>query len=239
MARYIKDSTLEKMIQKQIKSWEKSKKSLGREPEKPRPFITISRQYGCNATSIAIVIAEELNRYEKIDQWHAYDKDIIDKIVEDHNISENLIETIDTKKREEISELLRTMLTDFPPQVTIYKKIVKTIRSLSIHGRVIIIGRAGVVITRGLKYGLHVRFIAPLPFRIKKIMDINKIRNKHKVEKLIERKDKERHDFLTQYVRFDAADPASYDLTINISRFTEKEIAEIILRTMKAKGFLK
>ena len=239
MARYIKASTLEKMIQKQIKSWEKSKKSLEREPEKPRPFITISRQYGCNATPIAHAIAAELNRYEKIDQWHAYDKDIIDKIVEDHNISQNLIETIDTKKREEMSELMRTMLTDFPPQVIIYKKIVKTIRSLSIHGRVIIIGRAGVVITRGLRYGLHVRFIAPLSYRIKKIMEINKIRNKLKAEKLIERKDKERHDFLTQYVRFNAYDPASYDLTINISRFTEKEIAEIILRTMKAKGFLK
>jgi cytidylate kinase len=70
-------------------------------------------------------------------------------------------------------------------------------------------------------------------------MEINKIRDKLKAEKIIERKDKERHDFLTQYVRFNAYDPASYDLTINISRFTEKEIAEIILRTMKAKSFLK
>ena len=235
---YIKESTLEKMIIKQIKFWKNSKNTLKKEPEKPKPFITISRQYGCNASSIAYTIAEELNRNESTDQWRVYDKDIIDKIVEDHNIAESLIETIDTKKRKEISELLRTMLTDYPPQVSVYKKLVKTIQSLSVHGRAIIVGRAGVVITRGLKYGIHVRFIAPLSYRTKQIMKINNMRNKLKAEKLIETKDKERHDFLTQYVRFDAYNPASYDLTINISRFSQKEIAGIVLSAVQSKGFL-
>ncbi len=235
---YIKESTLDRMIQKQIKYWESYRKILEKEPEKPRPFLTISRSYGCNALEIAAKIAHELNRYEKTDQWNVYDKELIDKIVEDHKISQKLIQTIDTKKRAEMNELLRTMITDYPPQVTVYKKLVQTIRSLSIHGRAIIVGRAGAVITRDLKYGMHIKLVAPISYRTKQIMELNKIRDKFRAEKLVLKKDRERHDFLTQYVRFQAYNPESYDLTINVSRFSDNEISAIIIGAMKAKKLL-
>ena len=234
----IKDSTIEKMIRKQVKYWEDSKRVEEEKKETPKPFITISREYGCNASSIGLAIAEKLNAIENTDQWTCYNKELIDKIVQDHDISEKLIETIDTKKREEMSELLRTMLTDYPPQVTVYKKLATTIRGLSIHGRAIFVGRAGVVITRGLKYGTHVRFTAPLSYRVHKVMELNGIKNKLEAEKIVEQKDSERHHFMTQYVKFEANNPASYDVTINVSRFSEQEIAGIIIGTIKARKFI-
>lgn len=236
---YIKGSTLEKMIQKQVKYWEDYKKPGEGRPDEPRPFITISREYGCSITPFSQLLAQKLNEYEKTEHWQAYDKNLIDQIIKDTGVSDKLIETIDTKKREEMTELMRSFLTDYPPQVTVYKQLVKTVRSLSILGRAIIVGRAGVVITRGLKFGVHLRFIAPLPYRVKKIMELNSIKDKLEAEKLVEKKDRERHDFLTQYIRFHANNPASYDITINMSRFTDEEMAEMVISLLKAKKYLK
>jgi len=238
MSRYIKGSALEKSIQKQLKLWETQKARLV-EKQEPRPFITISREYGCNAAAIADTLAEALNKYEDIDIWKSYDKELIDKICEDHNIEETLCETIDTRRREEIGEFWRTILTDYPPQVSVYQKLVQTIRSLSIHGRSIIIGRAGVMITRSLRYGVHIKLVAPLAYRIQKTMETAGIKDRLDAEKLVERKDRERHDFLTQYLKFDAKNPSSYDITFNVSRITPEEISQSIICILKSKEFIK
>jgi hypothetical protein len=99
MSSYIKPSTLEKAILKQVKVWEKAKKIIEKS-EVPRPFITISREYGCGASEVAAALAEELNKHEGTDAWQAYDKEVLNKIIENHNVSEKLLETIDTRRRE-------------------------------------------------------------------------------------------------------------------------------------------
>ena len=235
---YIKGSTLEKMIQKQVMYWENYKKADDAKTEIPRPFITISREYGCAITPFSRLLAEKLNEHDNGESWQAYDKNLIDEIVKDTGISEKLIETIDTKKREEMTELMRGFLTDYPPQVTAYKQLVKTVRGLCIHGRAIIVGRAGVVITRGLKYGVHLRFVAPQSFRIKRMMELASIKDKLEAEKLVEKKDRERHDFLTQYIRFESNDPSAYDITINMAKFSDEEMADAVMGILKAKGYI-
>lgn len=233
----IKETTLERWIQNQMKVWESEKNVIEKE-EKPRPFITISRQYGCFARDIAETLAKSLNELQNTDKWITYDKNLINKIEEKYNISEKIVETIDTKRREEMSELWRTMLSDLPPQVAVFQKLASTIRTLAIHGNAILVGRGSVVITRGLRYGLHVRFVAPLQYRIQKVMQIHKIKDRLTAEKLIEDKDKQRHEFMTQYIKFDAYDPASYDLTFNIAQFTPDQIASIVIAALKSRKLI-
>jgi len=237
MSNPIKESTLERWIQNQMKVWESEKKVIEKE-DLPRPFITISRQYGCFASDIAEAIAKSLNELHHTDKWITYDKNLINKIEEQYNISEKIVETIDTKKREEMSELWRTMLSDLPPQAAVYKKLANTIRALAIHGNAILVGRGSVIITKGLRFGLHLRLVAPLQYRIQKVMEIQKIKDRLTAEKLIEEKDKQRHEFMTQYIKFDAYDPASYDLTFNIAQFTPDQIAHIVIAALKARKLI-
>jgi cytidylate kinase len=237
MSNPIKESTLERWIQNQMKVWEAEKKVIETE-DIPRPFITISRQYGCFANDIAEAIAKSLNDLQHTDKWITYDKNLINKIEEQYNISEKIVETIDTKKREEMSELWRTMLSDLPPQAAVFQKLACTIRSLAIHGNAILVGRGSVIITKGLRFGLHLRFVAPLQYRIHKVMEIQKIKDRLAAEKLIEEKDKQRHEFMTQYIKFDAYDPASYDLTFNIAQFTPEQIAAIVIAALKARKLI-
>ena len=238
MSSYIKPSTLEKAILKQVKVWEKSKKIIEKS-EVPRPFITISREYGCGASEVAAALAEELNKHEGTDAWQAYDKEVLNKIIENHNVSEKLLETIDTRRREEISEFWRSVITDYPPQVSVYQKLTRTVRTLAIHGHSIIVGRAGVIITRNMRYGVHMRFVAPLSYRIQKIMETKKIKDRLEAERFVEKMDRERHDFMTQYLKFDARNATSYDVTINVARVSTKEIAQIVLCILRSKGFIK
>ena len=51
--------------------------------------------------------------------------------------------------------------------------------------------------------------------------------------------DRERHDFMTQYLKFDARNATSYDVTINVARVSTKEIAQIVLCILRSKGFIK
>lgn len=237
MSNPIKESTLERWIQNQMKVWESEKKIIENQ-ELPRPFITISRQYGCFANNIADAIAKSLNELQHVDKWITYDKNLINKIEEQYNISEKIVETIDTKKREEMSELWRTMLSDLPPQAAVFQKLANTTRALAIHGNAILVGRGSVIITKGLRFGLHLRFVAPLQYRIQKVMEIHKIKDRLTAEKLIEEKDKQRHEFMTQYIKFDAYDPASYDLTCNIAQFTPDQIAQIVIAALKARKLI-
>ncbi|HPK45603.1 MAG TPA: cytidylate kinase family protein, partial [Spirochaetota bacterium] len=71
------------------------------------------------------------------------------------------------------------------------------------------------------------RFVAPLQYRIQKVMEYQKIKDRLAAEKLIEEKDKQRHEFMTQYIKFNAYDPASYDITINVAQFTKEQVARI------------
>ncbi|MCP4136233.1 MAG: cytidylate kinase-like family protein [bacterium] len=236
--KHIKSFNLEKWIHNQVQVWEFAK-SVQEKEEEPMPFITISREYGCVAGGVVTAIAEALNKYEETDVWFGYDKELLHKIVDDYEVNEKLLETIDTKVRAEMNELMMNMLTDYPPQVSAYKKLIRTVRTLAMQGRKIILGRAGVVITRDMKYGLHVRLIASQTYRLHKIMEEHNIKDRLEAEKLVKKKDKERHEFLTQYIKFDASNPSSYHLTINVEKFSKEEIAEIVISALKAKKFIK
>ena len=229
---------LEKWINNQIQLWEESKKEAIEKKDAPLPFITISREYGCNVNPIVMALAEALNQYEGSTLWHGYDKDLLQKIHDDHEVHEKLLQTLETKKREEMTELMRSMLTDYPPQVSAHLQLIKTVRTLAIQGRKIIVGRAGAVITRDMSHGLHLRMIASMPYRVGKIMEIKNIRDRLEAEKLIKEQDETRHSFMTQYVKFEAKNPASYDLNINIERFSQDEIVALVIGALKAKHLI-
>lgn len=235
--KHIMSFNLETWIKNQIQIWEDSKKEIVNQTE-PKPFITISREYGCTINPTVLALTEALNDLEEDKEWHAYDKDLLSKIHEDREVNEMLLQTIDTEKRNEMTELMRNMLTDYPPQVSAHIELIKTIRTLAIQGRKIFVGRAGVVITRDMKEGLHLRMIAPLNYRINRVMEMQGIKDRHEAEKLVKKQDVTRHEFMTQYVKFDAHNPASYDLTVNVERFSSEEIVELVIGALKAKNLI-
>ena len=62
-----------------------------RKGEKKLPFITISREYGCEGYPVAEALQDKLTKMtDDTYPWAVFDKQVISKIAEEHNLSENL-----------------------------------------------------------------------------------------------------------------------------------------------------
>lgn len=144
-----------KNIEKQARYWEERKDKvnvplmlkdqlyLESLAEKPAPpFVTISREYGACGYSVAEKLAEILNTQKKITPpWAAYDKNILEKLMDEMGMNTALINTLTDHARASLTEVFQTAFSKFPPQVAVYKKLVEKILLLVENGNVIIVGR--------------------------------------------------------------------------------------------------
>jgi cytidylate kinase len=191
------------------------------------PFITISRQFGCGAFPLAEAIADQLMKDNPGVHWAVYDRELIRKIAEDNKLSEEVVSTLGKKKQSEFDETVLSLLSRFTPELKVYKSTVSTIRALAAHGNVIIIGRGGAILTKDMPGGLHLRLIAPLEWRVERVMKIFEM-GKSEAKKYIVKMDAEREAYIKKYLNVNVADPLNYQLIFNnASLETEKMVKAV------------
>jgi cytidylate kinase len=133
-------------------------------PPQAVPFVTISREAGAGGTSLGDRLAVLLNERDRCEPvWQSFDRELIEKVAADHNISTKLIDLIESRPHTWLDELLEHGPAS---EFGIHQRVAKTIRALAQVGRTIIVGRGGMFITHGMPGGVHVRLIAPLIRRI-------------------------------------------------------------------------
>ncbi len=230
----------ERQIYNQIEYWQRQKPQSGTdEPldkENQFPFITISREYGCGGFEVADIVVRELNHaYKQNPIWGAYDKQILDRISHDMGITEALAETLTGSARRKMTELFQTSFSKFPPQVAVYRKLAEVVRMLAINGHVVIVGRAGNAITKDMPYGMHVRVVAPMEWKVERLVQLNSI-SKQKARELIKEKTEDREGYLKQFVQFDPRNSHNYDLIINNAHYSIENTAMMIIEALKLKG---
>ncbi len=232
-------SSMEKYIQAQVKYWQSQKEKI-KEPETKslHQFITISREYGCSGFEIGKEIIETINKTNTLETpWAVYDKQVLDRVMEDMGLSSSLTKSLTDDALNSLTNLLQTSFTKFPPQVAVYRKLAETIRLLAAYGRVVIVGRAGNVITRGMKGGYHVKIIASMDYKASNVMRFKNLSRKD-AERVVEENTERRVNYIKEFVNFDVNDPHNYDLIINASKHANAEIANIIIEGIKLKGQL-
>jgi cytidylate kinase len=178
-----------------------------------------------------------LNREGRNNTWAAYDKALIEKLMDNTGLSSSLIETLTTNARNHLTNFFQTTFSKFPPQVAVYLKLAETIRVLATNGNVVIVGRAGNSITREMHGGYHVRLVAPMDWRAERMGGILSVQKKE-AEKIIRKKNDERMKFISEYVKFDLEDPHNYDMVLDNSRHSSDEAAGIIVNAMKTRGLI-
>ena len=158
---------VEARIGAHVHAWEKTK-ALGRpRPQETFPFITISREYGCDALPLAEHLVHTLNeRCRPLYPWVTYDRDVIDKVADEMHLSREIVESIDGHRRNEMSELFDSILNRKVDESLVFRKICQVVRALATHGHAVLVGRGSYLVTQDLKTGLHVRLVAPRPWRI-------------------------------------------------------------------------
>ncbi len=219
-----------------VSQWEKEirQRSPG---EAPRPFVTISRQYGCMALELGMRLAGRLNEHRGPSDplWTVYDREIVERIADDLHISQRLIELLTEHSRARLTEYLDTCFKKRPTKDTIVHKMVHTVRGLCEKGHSIIIGRGGGIIGAGAASGFHVRVVAPAEWRTHHVAELYEISHEE-ADKRVRIIDKERERFTMELFGRDVADPDLYDIIINESRFTMDQMVSLIVAAMQMRG---
>lgn len=233
-------NSLEKYIYAQVTYWKQQKDQLATVEKSNRlPFITISREYGCGGYDIAQKLAEIFNDEMMLTPaWAAYNRKILDKVMDDMGLSSSLTETLTSTARSGLTNLLQTSFSTFPAQVSVHHKLAETIALLALNGNVIVVGRGSNIITRSIKNGYNIRLVAPLNWRAERIVEKMNL-SKQDAMKLIIEKTRQRETYLKEYLKFDVADPHNYHLIINNAEHTVDQASRIIIESMKIKGLLK
>ena len=207
-----------------------------KEPTGTGPYLTLSRETGCNATRLATKLVKTFRKNGQY--WHFVNKEILDKSAEKLHLDRRRLEhEFLLSKSNMMDDIIKAMsLRYFKNDKKIRETISEIIRYEAQKGHAIIVGRAGVVSTQGIPNGLNIRLVAPLQWRIRSLVK-RKMFSEEEARKYIDEMDKKRNFFLEQF----SGKPVSeiyFDLIINIAAFSEQEVIQIILNTMETKGIL-
>ena len=135
----------------------------------------------------------------------------------------------------EIQDTLNYLIDQQTPQYAVYKRIFKIMWGLASIGKVILVGRASVCLTKKLGNGIHVRLVASEASRIKHTMQAYKLAAQAAKKKMLEL-DKEREKLAKVFFNQDLRNPELYDFVFNTDQVTMDDIATTIIEAIQTKA---
>jgi len=205
------------------------KKKFPDEKRFVNPFVTISRQTGAYGLTIARDLCEYLQKNEKRPNcfWAGFDRELIAKVVEEHNLPEKVLPYLSETTISEIQDIMEELFDVHPSQYTLVHKTGETILHLAQLGYVVIVGMASNIITAKLPGGVHIRLIGPLEARVKRIQEYYQMDEKKAMEFILV-EDQNRKNYAKKYFEKDVDDPSLYDMVINTGGLKPQEIVQVV-----------
>jgi cytidylate kinase len=186
-------------------------------------IFTVSREAGSLGTEIAQAVAQKLH-YEYLD------KEKIERALVDRGVPVPEVERFDEKKPPFwVSWQIQSRRFLHAVQAAVY--------DFARRGNTVIVGRGGQVLLRDIPGAGHLRFTAPFPTRVARVMAREKVDEKQ-ATRLIHRSDRDSAGFLRFFFEVDWQDPALYDLVINTQRISPDTAVEIIARLAESPEIL-
>ena len=174
-------------------------------------IITISRLTGSGGREIATATAEALN-------FQLIDRSAMDMVIDQQfPVRTEQLSRI-KKDRKVYDEMMRSAIAE-----------------LAAAHNVVILGSGAQFLFARVAASLHVQIVAPLPYRIARVMRTAQV-DRQEAEKIIADRDREKETFIRTLYGKDWRDPAHYDLVVNIDHFSNEVAVQIIVRAARAKG---
>lgn len=190
--------------------------------------VTISRQTGCGALAVAEKLGHYLRENSKNGApWTVLDRNLIDKVLEDHNLPAYLARFLPEDRASQLEDFLSEIFGVHPPSHTIVMQTAETILKLAAVGHAILIGRGGNVVTARLPDVLHVRLVAPFEKRVEHAHQYYNMAMAD-AQKFCLREDYGRARYLKKYFNADIDDPLIYHLIINTGQMDYPAAAKLI-----------
>ena len=205
------------------------------------PVVTISRAYGCPGKIVAQDLAFHLNKKligTQTKHWKWFSKEILEESARELKLNKYTIrEAVHANKKGVMDDLIISLANKFyPSDAKVKKTLADVIRGFAQDGNVIIVGRAGVSLTRSIQNSLHIRLQAPIEWRTKIISERQNISIDDARRKLLEIDYKRNH--LREYFEGLKPDNSIFDIIFNYQSMNEEEILESIIKVMELKKMI-
>ncbi len=223
-------TAMDRMVEQQLKKWRMrigegeglDVFDYGLEIEKVKggPVITISREPGSGGSEIARKLATDLS-------MDLMGGQIIQHVAESARMSRKVIESLDEKEVTMRDTLLNTLFRDrhlWPDEYL--QHLTKVIATIGRYGNVIIVGRGASYILSQAE-AFRVRIIAPLEYRIRRVMEDRKY-ERAQAEQYVVKRENDHKSFVRKYFNADVTDPNQYDIIINTGKVTIEGGAEAV-----------
>jgi len=205
------------------------------------PVVTISRAYGCPGKIVAQDLAFNLNKRlvgTHAKHWKWISKEILDESARELKLNKYTIrEAVNANKKGVMDDLIISLANKFyPSDAKVKKTLADVIRGFAKEGNVIIVGRAGVSLTRSIRNSLHIRLQAPVEWRVKIVSERQNISVDAARRKLLEIDYKRNH--LREYYEGMKPEDSIFDIIFNYQTMNEEEILESIIKVMELKKMI-
>ena len=204
---------------------QKEKAALQHRKSKPRPCITISREYGCEGYPVAERL-RELMMQKTGDEWVLIDKAVLEEVSRRHNISEAILQTLG-ENNQILNEVLATFSPLWKSHHDYFKLLSRHVVALAEQGNVIISELGGAVITRHIEHSFHFRIYGSDAFKSATLALRLNI-EKTAAEKMMHHQQKARDHFTRDFLNQDGHDSALFHILFNNDRIDAGGIAHTI-----------
>lgn len=205
----------------------------------PGPVVTLSREVGCPAKTIAADLAKQLNtlkkKHAKDHPWRWIDKEIMMESAKELQVDSSQIQHVfDYKSRGVLEDLLLAQSKNYyKSDMKIRTTIAKVIRNFANAGNAIIVGRGGVAITRDIPKSLHIFLEAPLEWRALRVADKNSF-TIDQARSYAQNIDKKRSSF-RDFFQGKGNDYTRFDIKLNCMTLEPNELIDIIIGAMSSR----
>ena len=201
-------------------------------PQKPAACLTIAREFGCQAFSLAEALVEKLNiTCDKNLPWIIVGNKLLSEVAKLSGYSVEQIE-----KAQDVHPAVKAIFSMFldkhlAEETEIFQHMKPAIRSFAKRGHCIFVGHGAVMATQDLPNCTHVRLVAPLSFRVKQLMEAYNISGSE-AQKHIDQHQQQRKDYLYRFTERDISNPELYHLVLNNERLAIESMAQMTLQQL-------
>lgn len=187
-------------------------------------IVTISHQMGAGGPDIGMALGQRLG-------YHYVDQEILTDSVRRYGVAEEKLSHLDESKP--------TLFERFDTETRHYITVLQTtLLEMAESDNVVLMGRGGQWLLRGIPHVLRVRVIAPFEQRvkawIKRTTEMTGEAPSHRAAvDLVRRDDVEKGGRMRYLYEVDIADPALYDLVVNTEKLRGEAVVEMIERAVR------
>lgn len=206
------------------------------------PVITISRDYGCPGYTLGMKLAEQLSTMRSMKdgvvEWKALNREILNQAAKEIHLSPEMVDRIIHHKPLGMFADLFGSFSDHyvPNDLEVKKAVAGIIQGMAVQGNIIIVGRAGAMITQDLPNTLHIHLYAPFKHRVTQVVKHEGL-SEEEAKRTIQRVDQERV-YIRNFFAGESADSSFFDATFNTANLSMETISEAIIAMAKSKGLI-